>query len=477
MSADGVQHPNRRPLRLVEAGAVPAVGEADLFERLAPVCVSAVEPLEIVAALEAEGLNDQTVHARYGRADVFELGEEMWRRTARQPAEPEPMPDPWRQSWYRHVLHGLMYGLPAVCFPAATTLLAGSGALRLLLVSMLTSWALSQGLAHLGYARLGRLDSVGARRVLRAGMVAGMLVLAAVLAATALLVPVSASALAFALGQGGYMFGAAVLLTLGADRLVFVSLAPGVLGGAGYLLAGRPPGLEHAVWCALAATPLLALSLAAMCTSGTGSEPGASAVPTAAELLGASTSAAFGFLAAALLAFPIAVGILADQGARAAALLAPLPLSLSMGAAEWSLVWYRTFTQRRLRNTDDLRWFATTARLALVAAVLQYLFVAALLIAAVVTVATESGFIPIQPALLPELGAYLALGGAMFLALLLQAFGGRSFTLLACAAALAVEFALRSSLVSAQIVGAVGLFAVLGMYAFVVLGRSVRHAY
>jgi hypothetical protein len=124
-----------------------------------------------------------------------------------------------------------------------------------------------------------------------------------------------------------------------------------------------------------------------------------------------------------------------------------------------------------------MRRFATTARLALLAAVLQYLFAGALLITAVVAVAAESGFIRVQPALLPELGAYLALGGAMFLALLLQAFGGRSFTLLACAAALAVEFALRSSGVSAQIVGAVGLLAVLGAYAGVVLGRSVRHAY
>ncbi len=45
--------------------------------------------------------------------------------------------------------------------------------------------------------------------------------------------------------------------------------------------------------------------------------------------------------------------------------------------------------------------------------------------------------------LLPELGVYLALGGAMFLALALQALGMRAVPLVACAAALAFEMAWR----------------------------------
>ena len=48
--------------------------------------------------------------------------------------------------------------------------------------------------------------------------------------------------------------------------------------------------------------------------------------------------------------------------------------------------------------------------------------------------------------------AYLALGGAMFVALLLQAFGSRIFPLIACAVALAFEVVWRGLGVLGQLV-------------------------
>src|SRR6202034_2699114 len=126
---------------------------------------------------------------------------------------PEAPADPWKNSKLRAAMHGLLYGLPTVCFPAAAGLLSGLHVLRALIVALLTSWALSQALAYVGYARLGRAGSAGA----------------------------------------------ALLLVLGAEGLLLVLLAPGVLGSAAFLLLGRPAHLEHAVWATLAATPLLAL--------------------------------------------------------------------------------------------------------------------------------------------------------------------------------------------------------------------------
>ena len=61
----------------------------------------------------------------------------------------------------------------------------------------------------------------------------------------------------------------------------------------------------------------------------------------AAELRGALPSAGFGLVAAGLLVFPVAAGVRGLEGANTGALLASLPLALSMGAAEWLLVWYR----------------------------------------------------------------------------------------------------------------------------------------
>ena len=119
-------------------------------------------------------------------------------------------------------------------------------------------------------------------------------------------------------------------------------------------------------------------------------------------------------------------------------MLASLPLALSMGAAEWMLIWFRRRTQRLLRSTRDLRVFAVRARLVLLGALLQYL-AAAVVLTAVVSRSRPGPAVHLHATVLPQLAVYLALGGAMFVALLLQAFGNRVFPLTACAVALAVR--------------------------------------
>ena len=175
--------------------------------------------------------------------------------------------------------------------------------------------------------------------------------------------------------------------------------------------------------------------------------------------------------------FPVAVGLPGHHGVNTGAVLASLPLALSMGMAEWSLIWFRRRTQRLLRNTQSLSAFARRARLVLFGALAQYLMAAALLIAAVVSVASATRLVQPHWAVLPEVSAYLALGGAMFLALLLQAFGSRAFPLLACAVALALEILWRDLGVLGQIVACVELLVVLAGYATLTLGRAVRHAF
>jgi hypothetical protein len=284
------------------------------------------------------------------------------------------------------------------------------------------------------------------------------------------------------------MLGATVLIVLSAERLLLVVLAPGVLGAASFLLLGRPPQLEHAAWGALAATPLLALALAAARITREAGLPGlgrgrhartelaGGRLLVAAELRGALPSAGFGLLAAGLLVFPVAAGLPGHAGANTGALLVSLPLALSMGAAEWALVWFRRRTQRLLRTTRELQAFAIRARLVLAAALLQYLAAAATLTAAILAVATRTQLVHAHWTALPQIAAYLALGGSMFLALLLQAFGSRIFPLVTCAVALALEVAYRGWGVSAQLVVCAELLVVLAGYAALVLGSAVRHA-
>ncbi len=474
-AADGA-----RRLAVVPAEEAKPRDVEELCEQFVLVCESAVDPLEIASALEFDGLNDQLVRKLYGVSDVFALAEEMYRRVPRRPAEPEPAADPWQLSKIRPALHGLLYGLPTVCFPAAAGLLSGQGVLRGLVVALLTAWALSQGLAYLGYARLSRSGAAQAARVLLAGMVTGAVAVALVMALTGLTGRVPAGALVFGFGLGAYM--------LGADRALLVVLAPAVLGSVAFLALGRPPQLDYAIWGALAATPALALGLAGWLAGResillgsrrgrhAGTRQPAGKLITAAELRGALPSAGFGLVAAGLLVFPVVAGLAGQKGPNTGALLAALPLALSMGAAEWLLVWFRRRTQRLLRATRKLATFAFRARLVLFAALLQYLTAAMLLTVAVVAVAAAAHLIHLDWALAPQIAAYLALGGAMFAALLLQAFGIRILPLIACAVALVFEVLWRRLGVPGQLVACTELLLLLTAYAALMLGKAVRHA-
>ena len=449
---------------------------AGLCEDFAPGCESAVDPLEIASALEFEGLGDQAAKLRYGYRDVFALAQDMYFRVPRQPAEPEAPPDPWQGSKLRPALHGLLYGLPGVFFPAAIGLLAGPGILVTLIVALLVAWSAGQGLAYFGYTRLGRtMDMNEARRVMRFALAGGLAVVTIAMAVTGHLVHATGSVMLFGAGEGVYMLGAGVLMVLGTERWLLAALAPGVLGSAAYLALGRPPSLTHPTWALLAATPVLALALAIVFTRTPGQ--GFIQLPDSTEWIGALPAMAFGLVAAGLLTFPIAVGPHGHGGVNIGALLAALPLSLSMGAAEWSLLWYRRRTQRLLRETTQTRVFAVKSRLALVTALLQYLAVAVVLIALTVGVAVAAGIVEFKLDYLPQLASYLALGGAMFLALMVMAMGLRIFPLVASAIALAFAIVARDLGVLAQIVAYTELFLVMGIYAAVMLGRAVRHAY
>jgi hypothetical protein len=455
----------------------------ELCLQFAAVCESAVDSLEISSALEFEGWSDDAVRKRYGLPDVFALADELYQRVRRQPAEPEELPDPWPASTLRPVLHGLLYGLPTIWFPAAAGLLAGPSVLSALSAGLLASWALSQGLAYLGYLRRGQADEAQAARLLRAGLAVGTAGVVLTLAVAYLVLPVRVPALIFCAGLGMYMLGGSVLMVLGGERLLLAAASPGVLGAAVFLAVGKPPPLEPVAWGMLAATPLLALILAtARTTLGAGfgrgpgrqSRAGTAAGPllTAAELRGALPSASFGLVAAGLLVFPVTQ---VHGGAATGALYVSLPLALSMGGAEWALVEFRRRTQRQLRSTRLLAAFAARARAALLTALLQYLACAVVLTVAVTAVAGLTGLMHLQVAALPQIAAYLVLGGAMFVALLLQAFGSGIVPPAACAVALAAEIACRRWGVTGQLVIITALLIALTGYAATVLGSAIRH--
>jgi len=262
-------------------------------------------------------------------------------------------------------------------------------------------------------------------------------------------------------------------MVLRAETWLPVALVPGVAGSAAYLYLGRPAQLEHLTWWALGATPLLACLIALACTRKTGHRAGRLLI--AREWLAAGPAIAFGVVAAGLLTFPIVAGPEGHGGLNTGALLVSLPLSLSMGAAEWSLLWYRRRTWRLLGSVSGRPEFRLRARRVLIAAMLQYLGGTAVLIAAGVAIATAAGFAHLDRADLPVMVAYLMLGSALFVALLLQTMRLRAVPLFAASAGLAAELALRDQGMVVQVLTPAVLLIVIGWYASTRLGAAVRH--
>lgn len=420
----------------------------DLALRLAGVCESAVSPLEVASALEFDGLSDHAARDGYGADDVFDLARDLYARVPRRPAPPEPAADPWAGDRFRPLLRGALYALPAVCFPLGAALLAGPGVVPVLVTALLAGWGLSQGLAAVGYTRLSAAGPPGASRVLVPGLLACLLA-----AGTAAMIAARVSGardpvMAFAAGEGAYMLAASVLLVAGTERWLLAALAPSVAGGAVYLGLGQPPRLEHLAWASLASTPLLACVLALGHRGGPEWHPaagytGPGRVPTRTELDAALPAALLGVLAGGLLALPVAAGPGGAGGPDLGAIIASVPMALSMGAAEWALVRFRRRGQSLLRATGDPRWFGLRARLALAATMGVYVAATVALVSLAAAVAFATGQVAASWPVLAEAAGYVLLGAALFSVLLLQAARVRAVPLALCAAALAAEYALR----------------------------------
>ena len=124
-----------------------------------------------------------------------------------------------RAAGYRPALHSLLYALPGICFPAAIGLLIGPGVEIALIVALVVAWSMGQGLAYLGYVRLGRTMDMGqTRRVLRVGLVAGLAVVALAMVVTARLVHTPTVGAAVRRGRGRvHARRRRVLMVLGAE--------------------------------------------------------------------------------------------------------------------------------------------------------------------------------------------------------------------------------------------------------------------
>ncbi|MBV2152978.1 hypothetical protein [Kitasatospora sp. SUK 42] len=493
----------RRPAASNEAEPAEELGLSadpldELAERLHDVCADAVHPYEIAAFLESDGLSDEQAALLYGRPDAFTVAEELFEKVERRyPGQSSEFANPWRADPWRCVVRGLVFALPGLGYLLGANLFATarmrfglpSGMLALS-IATLVSWGFNQALAHRAYRWLSRLRRRDAAVCLAVGAPVG-----ALLAATAAyVVGGPLGALWFAAGQSCYLGAATVLLVLGREKFLLLALAPATVG-AGVVLAADVPQTVRTV--VLIASTALAVGLAARelfgCIRGGERDDVALRLPIRQEV----PHLLFG-LACGALTLIAGLGETIHQAVQASSHAvhtaaqavhagdlpvhevrttptgpAMIALTLSLGLAEWLLFRYRAMAVAALRTSHTTGQFTRRTGGILLGCLFIYLTTVAALDAAATVLW------PGAPALgVPQLGAMLLLGGSLWLALLLNAFGFSWSTALICLAAAVAESAgllTGADPIVLQLIGCGAAALVLTALAGPALGRTTQH--
>ncbi|MBT2489515.1 hypothetical protein J7E96_13510 [Streptomyces sp. ISL-96] len=412
----------------------------ELAERLVEQVSGAVHPYEVAALLESDGMTGDRIRDHYGRAGLFALAEDLYHRVPRHYPEPAPSPDPWKPDHWRCALRGLVFALPGLGYVLGADLWRGTPDVTGLIAAALVAWAWNQALSHRAYLRLAAEGPAGAGRALRSGAPAGAMAATAV----GLLVSGPGTAAAFAAGQSCYVAAATVLLVLGRERTLALTLLP-VAAGAVCLLWWRTP-------VAVSSGLLLVTVALAALAAGHAIRGTLRAAPSGGGTLPAlRDSLPYGL-------FGLAAGALTMSGGDGTAgARGIVVLTLSMGFAEWLLYRYRGMAVAALRASATVAGFTLRAGRALAMCLAAY---TALLLAGALAVGADAVALP-------------ALGALLWTGLLLQAFALARPPALVCLAAAVASAAGRPYGIDPLVCPAAA--AVLFSWAWRHLGRPSAH--
>ncbi|MFI5802911.1 hypothetical protein [Streptomyces sp. NPDC051561] len=400
----------------------------ELADRLHDLIAAAVHPDEIAAILESDGMNDEHIRLTYGRANSFELAEELYARVPRAYPEPDLAPgDPWHISLLPCLLRGLVFALPGLAYVLGAPFATGSTPIAVLIGSALTGWAWNQALAHRAYTWLGLGDRPSAARALLTGAPLGALLGTAV--ALAVAGAGEGAAVTFAAVQALYQGAATVLLVLGRERLLLAALAPMSVGAVLALVHDVPDPVRIVL---LAVSPLTVLVLAAV--EVLRGRRGRVRGPGGPKVLASVPYGVFG-LATGVLVLHAALGdVLSGGETGAAAAPGAVALTLSMGPAEWLLHRFRSGTLAGLRAATTPKAFRLSTAWTLARCLGLYLLIlAALAAAGTLLWPMAEGFDGVRAF------GLLLIGTLMWTGLLLQAFGAVLAAASVCGAAALVQ--------------------------------------
>lgn len=229
---------------------------ADLARRMGPACVDVVDTDELVATIEATGINDRVAQQRYGQPSVFALGEAVLahlradraHQMARLAAQTRP---PARSTPYagQALLRCALYLTPVPLAVAAAAPL-GRVPWPAPAAALVLGWAGAQALAYLGHFVGAHRGPGPATRLLAAGFAALAVAWSALLAAVPsdLVGGERPTAYAITLIELAFFAAVATALVTRAERAVLGWTVPSwviaAVAMAGWWPAGWPVGVE-----------------------------------------------------------------------------------------------------------------------------------------------------------------------------------------------------------------------------------------
>jgi len=395
-----------------------------LSRHLDAVCTHAVSPLEIAAALEADGITDEKSQAEYGCDDVFALARELYSRVPLRTSRHTSRLDlPYSRS--RNIARGALFALPGLFYFVVEPLFPSRAAPVALLLAVMAGWGISQVMAIVGHTLIGRGNRKGAGMALALILIGGLAAMAALGGLAALWTAWNQDLVAACCTQTLYIMSAAVLLLFERDRLLWMSLIPGVVVSTAFLV-GDPFGVSRTVAVgAIVVAMALTFGSAIYAADRAYIEgPGNHARLGHADGLRALQFGIYGVMLAAILAAPMLHSAATHTPGESPGLLgaAMVPLVLSMGVAEWQLASYTERRNRAMDAAQDIETFAKSAwRNLLIAVGTHAAALLALTLITAVGIAVIAGAVPTDVAQL--LTAYLFLGAAVFMALVLTTWG------------------------------------------------------
>lgn len=339
-----------------------------LGRRMNEVCVAAVDPLQIAAALEADGLNDELVVATYAMANVFELADYLYYRVPLRLTEAQ-LPFSQRQRRWRELSHGLLFALPGLFYPAVVSLINPAAATLSIVLSVIAGWGWSQIMVRVAYLLQGRGSTRETAQWLRFAALVGVGGVAAIGLVGTLTFPTIGGPVLLAVGQMAYQMAAAILIMYGREEWLLATLLPGAVVSLLYILV---PDWVSASIATVAIVVSLTLSLGAaiLTTRGESGKLERYFGVTQQDLLNALPFFVYGILCALLVSFDT-LRFWRWIGTTGLGLTIA-PLVLSMGILEWQLRHFRERVAILLARTNNPRDFADGVWLLFMRALTRY---------------------------------------------------------------------------------------------------------